>query len=81
MTERADQLHYDNAPAHSTAIVQVFFGKASHHPGMSAPLQPIFVSLRLLAFPKAKIAIEREEICECDSHTVHKLIQRRLTAD
>jgi hypothetical protein len=25
MTERADQLHHDNAPAHSTAIVQAFF--------------------------------------------------------
>jgi len=79
MTERADQLHYDNAPAHSTAIVQVFFGKASHHPGMSAPLQPIFVSL--LAFPKAEIAIEREEICECNGHTVHKLNPRCLTAN
>jgi hypothetical protein len=30
------------------------FGKASHHPSLSAPLQPRFVSLRLLAFPKAK---------------------------
>jgi hypothetical protein len=34
-----------------------FSGKASHHPGLSAPLKPIFVSLRLLAFPKAKIAV------------------------
>ena len=45
------------------------------------PLQPRFDSLRLLAFPKAKIAFEREEICEYDGHTVHKLNQRRLTAD
>jgi len=59
-----------------------FFGKTSHHAGLSAPppLQPIFVSLRLLAFPKAKIARWKEEICECDSHTVHKLSRRRLTA-
>ena len=56
------------------------FGKASNHPGMSAPLQPRFGSLRILAFPKAKIAVERE-ICECDSHTVLKLSQRRLTAE
>jgi len=37
------------------------FGKTSHHPGLSAPhfLQPKFGSLRLLAFPKAKIAVER----------------------
>ena len=55
-------------------------GKASHHPGLSAPLQPRFCSLRLLAFRKAKIAVERE-ICECDGHTVHKPSQRRLTAD
>jgi hypothetical protein len=58
-----------------------FFGKATHHPGLSAPLQSWFGSLRLLAFPKAKIAVEKEEICECDSHTVHKLSQWRLTAN
>jgi len=52
-----------------------------NHPGLSALLQPIFGSLRLLAFPKAKFAVESEEICECDSHTVHKLSQRCLTAD
>jgi hypothetical protein len=72
MTERADQLHHDNAPAHSTALVQALSGKASHHPGLSAPLQPRFGSLQLLAFPKAKIAFEREDTYECDSHTVHK---------
>jgi hypothetical protein len=83
MTEQADQLHHDNAPAHSTALVEAFFffGKESHHPGLSAPLKPRFGSLRLLAFLKAKIAVEREEICECDGHTVHRLSQRRLTAD
>ena len=46
-----------------------FFGaKASHHPGLSANLQPRFGPLRLLAFPKATIAFERGEICECDGH-------------
>jgi len=34
-----------------------------------------------MVFPKAKIAIEREGICECDGYTVHKLSQRSLTAD
>jgi len=53
-----------------------FFDKASHHPGLSATLQPRFGSLQLLAFPKAIITIEREEICECESHTVHKLSHR-----
>jgi len=58
-----------------------YFDKTSHHPGLSAPLQRRFVSLRLLVFPNAKIALESEEIGECDGHTVHKLSQRRLTAD
>ena len=56
-------------------------GKASHHPGLSALLQHRFGSLRLLAFPKSKIAFEREEIFERDSHAIHKLSQRHLTAD
>jgi hypothetical protein len=56
-----------------------FFGKAPHHPGLSIPLQPRYGSLRLLALTKAKIAFEREGICEFDGHTLHS--QRRLTAD
>ena len=31
--------------------------------------------------PKLKSLLEREEICECDGHTVHKLSQWRLTAN
>ena len=81
VTERADRLHHDNAPAHSTALVQAFFGKTSHHSGLSAPLQLRFCSLRLLVFPKAKTGIESKEMCECDVHTVHKLSQWRLTAN
>jgi len=50
-----------------------FFGKASHHPGLSDLLQPRFSSLQILAFHKIKISIEREEICECDGHKVHKM--------
>jgi len=80
-TERADQLHHHNAPVHSTALVQAFFDKASPNPGLSAPLQPRFDSLRLLGFPKAKFAFGWEEIYECEGHTVHKLSQRCLTAD
>ena len=34
-----------------------------------------------MGYPKAKIAFENEEICECDGHTLHKLSQRRLTAN
>ena len=66
MTEQADQLHHDDAPAHSTALVQTPF---------SPPTGQIWL-LRLLALPKAKIAVEMEEICECDGHKVQKLGQR-----
>ena len=76
MTQRSDKRICINAPAHSTALVQVFFGKASHYPVLSVPLQPRFGSLRLLAFPKANIAV-----CKCEGRTVHKLSQRRLTAE
>jgi hypothetical protein len=82
MTQRADQRICINAPAHCTALVQVFLAK--HHSTQVCqppPLQPRFGSLRLLAFLKVKISVEREEICECDGHTVHKLSQRLLTAD
>ena len=41
-----------------------FFGKTSNHPGDSAPLQPGFGTLRLLAFPKTKIIFKREEISD-----------------
>ena len=58
-----------------------FYSKTLHYRGMSAPLQPRFGSLRLLGFPKAKIAVESEETGECDGHTVHKLSHRRLTVD
>jgi len=81
MTERADQLHYDNEPAHSTALVQTFWAKHHITQFCQSPLHPRFGSLPLLVFPKPKIAFEKEEICECDGHTIHKLSQRRLTAD
>ena len=40
------------------------FGETSNHPGDSAPLQPRFGALRLLAFPKTKITFEREEVSD-----------------
>ena len=51
------------------------------HPGLSPLLQPRFGSLWLTVFPKAKITIEREEICECNGRAVHKLSQWHLIAD
>ena len=80
MTKRADQLHHDNAPAHSTALVRAFLEKHHICRFVSPPPQQLrFSSLRLLDFPKAKNATERKEMCECDGHTVHKLSQRHLT--
>jgi hypothetical protein len=66
MTERADKLHHDNGPAHSTALMQAPFSPPTAQIG----------SQRLLAFLKAKIAVEREEICKRGGHTVHRLGQR-----
>ena len=57
------QLYHDSAPTPASCLVQ-FFGETSNHPGDSAPLQPIFGALGLLAFPQIKITFEREEISE-----------------
>ena len=57
-----------------------FLGKA-HHPNLSAPVQRRFGSLQLPAFPKVKITIEREVICECDGHTIHELSHWHLAAN
>jgi len=43
-----------------------FFAKHHISRVCQPPLQPRFGSLRLLALPKAKIAVEMEDICECD---------------
>ena len=42
-----------------------FFGETSNHPGDSAPLQPRFWTLWLLAFSKIKMTFEREKISDC----------------
>ena len=57
------QLHHDSAPTHKSRLMQ-FFGEISNHPRDSAPLQPRFGTLWLLAFPKTKITFEREEISQ-----------------
>jgi hypothetical protein len=49
--------------------------------GITPVCQHTYGSLRLLVFPKAKIVFESEETCVSDGHTIHKLSQRRLTAD
>jgi hypothetical protein len=58
MTERTDQLHHDNAPAHSTALVQAFFegGGAKHHISQvcQPPCSPDLASCHFWLFPKLK---------------------------
>ena len=60
------QLHHDNVSACSGITSHVeFFGETWNPPGDSAPVQPRFGDLWLLAFPKTKITFEREEISDC----------------
>jgi hypothetical protein len=72
-TERADQLHHDNVPVYSVALVQAFLAKHHITQVCQPPYSPDLALCDNLAFPKAKIAVEREVICECDGHIVHKL--------
>ena len=57
------QLHRDNTPVHASCLMQIF-GETSNHPGDFAPLQPIFGTLQLLAFPKTQITFEMVEISD-----------------
>jgi transposase len=77
MTERADKFH----PALSTALMRAFLAKHHITQVCQPPYSPDLAPCDYWLFPKTKIAFEREEICECDVYTVHKLSQRRLTAD
>ena len=83
MTERADHLHHDNVPAHSTALVQTSFPprKASHHPRLSAPPTVQIWLPATSGFSQRQNHGWKGGVSECDGHTVHKLSQRRLTAD
>jgi len=57
------------------------FGKASHHPGLSAPYSPYLAPCDFWIFPKLKLFLKRRRFVKCDGHTIHMLSQRRLTAD
>jgi hypothetical protein len=58
MTEHADQLHHDNAPALSTALVQAFMAKyhitqvCQHH------CSPDLAPCDFRVFPKLKLALK-----------------------
>ena len=57
------RLHHCNVPTHASRLMQ-FFGKTSNHPDDSAPLQPRFGALQLLAFPQTKVNCESKEISD-----------------
>jgi hypothetical protein len=54
MTERADQLHHDNAPAHSTALVQAFLAKHHITQVCQPPYSPDLAPCNFWLFPKLK---------------------------
>jgi transposase len=55
MTERADQLHHDNAPDHSTVLMQALF-LAKHHITQvcQPPYSPDLAPCDFWQFPKLK---------------------------
>jgi hypothetical protein len=60
MTKRADQLHHDNVPAHSTAIMQVFMAKNN----ITQVCQPTYSHDLAICdfwlFPKHKSMLKKE---------------------
>jgi hypothetical protein len=54
MTERADQLHHDNAPVHSTALVQAFLAKHHITQVCQPPYIPDLAPCDFRLFPKLK---------------------------
>jgi len=58
MTERADQLHHDNAPAHSTALVQAFLAKHHITQVSQPPYSPHLAPCDFWFFPKLKLPLK-----------------------
>jgi histone-lysine N-methyltransferase SETMAR len=54
MTEPADQLHHDNAPAHSTALVQASLAKQQITQVCQHPYSPDLAPYDFWLFPKIK---------------------------
>jgi len=79
MTQRADQLHHDNALSCRFYLAKNYITLLCQTP--PPPIVQMWLPTTFGFFPKIKIAFEIEEICECDGHAVHKLSQRRLTAN
>jgi transposase len=54
MTERADQLHHDNVPAHSTALMQAFLAKHHITQVCQPPYSPDLAPCNFWLFAKLK---------------------------
>jgi len=76
-TERADQLHHNNAPAHSTTLVQAFLAKYHNIPVCQPPYSPDLAPCDFWLFPKLKSPFKIGHLWLWRSHST----QRRLTAD
>jgi transposase len=58
ITERADQLHHDNAPAHSTALMQAFLAKQHITQAYQPPYSPDLAPCDFWLFPKLKSTLK-----------------------
>ena len=60
------QLHHDSKSAHASYLIlfRVFWQNIKSHRWLTTTLQPRFVALPLLTFPKTKVIFEREEISD-----------------
>ena len=57
-------LHCDNVLSHVSHLMQVFLVKQKITQVTQQPLQPRFITLRLLVLPKTKITFEKEEMSD-----------------
>ena len=60
---------------------RLFWQSITSPRSVSSPCSPDLAPCDFWLFPKAKITVEVEKICECDGHTEYKPSQRRLTAN
>jgi len=58
MTERADQLHHDNAPAHSTALVQAFLAERHVTQVCQPPYSSDLAPCDFWLFPELKLPLK-----------------------
>jgi hypothetical protein len=58
MAERADKLHHDNAPAHSTALGQAFLAKHYITNECQTPYSPGLVLCEFWLFPNLKAPLK-----------------------